>query len=76
MQPRGIELEAVPLGVEKHRSEHFASRATQVAAFGPPVQAAVRHLERFVLGGGKRIRPTYGWAGFVGGGGLAGSAGR
>lgn len=73
MQPRGIELEAVPLGVEKHLSEHFASRATQVAAFGPPVQAAVRHLERFVLGGGKRIRPTYGWAGFVGGGGLAGS---
>ena len=41
-----------------------------MAAIGGPVTEAVAHLESFVLGGGKRIRPLYAWAGFVGGGGL------
>ncbi len=41
-----------------------------MAEIGDPVDEVVTHLRTFVLGGGKRIRPVYGWAGFVGAGGL------
>lgn len=66
----GSQLGEVPAGVEKQLGEFFAQRAPKIRELGAPVEQAVTHLERFVLGGGKRIRPLYGWAGYVGGGGL------
>ncbi|MGV3072040.1 polyprenyl synthetase family protein [Corynebacterium phoceense] len=48
----------------------LASRHSDIAAIGQPVVDAVSYLESFVLDGGKRIRPLYAWAGFVGAGGL------
>ncbi|MCQ9344354.1 polyprenyl synthetase family protein [Corynebacterium phoceense] len=48
----------------------LASRRSDIAVIGQPVVDAVSFLESFVLDGGKRIRPLYAWAGFVGAGGL------
>lgn len=65
-------LATVPQQVEQHLAAFFDTREAAVAKIGEPVAQAVRHLRNFVLGGGKRVRPTYGWAGFVGAGGLDG----
>lgn len=70
MQDRAIDLTEIPAAVQEKLRAFFDERAAEVQAIGQPVVDAVGHLERFVLGGGKRIRPMYGWAGFVGGGGL------
>lgn len=67
---RSTPLEHIPAAVEAQLREFFASQRDAVGRIGEPVSNAVAHLERFVLGGGKRIRPLYGWAGFVGGGGV------
>lgn len=63
-------LGGVPEAVEKHLAAFFAQRREAVEVIGQPVADAVTFLEQFVLGGGKRVRPRFGWAGFVGGGGL------
>ncbi len=68
-----LTLDAVPDAVHSVLQEFFAARRDSVAAIGEPVTEAVGHLESFVLGGGKRIRPVYAWAGFVGAGGLTGA---
>ena len=68
-----LALDAVPDAVHAVLQEFFAQRRDSVAAIGGPVTEAVSHLESFVLGGGKRIRPVYAWAGFIGAGGLAGA---
>ncbi|MCP1386729.1 polyprenyl synthetase family protein [Corynebacterium sp. TA-R-1] len=60
----------MPAAVATHLEAFFADRAVAISALGAPVEEAVGHLRHFVLGGGKRIRPLYGWAGFVGGGGV------
>lgn len=65
------DLDAVPGVVEKHLAQFFDERGPAISAIGEPVAEAVAHLRAFVLGGGKRVRPRYGWAGFVGAGGLA-----
>ena len=63
-------LDEVPQQVEHHLAAFFAERADAVAAIGEPVSNAAHHLRDFVLNGGKRVRPTYGWMGFAGAGGL------
>lgn len=63
-------LDQVPGVVEQHLAAFFNEREQAVREIGQPVADAVAHLRNFVLGGGKRVRPTYGWAGFVGGGGI------
>jgi geranylgeranyl diphosphate synthase type I len=65
-----LTLDQVPDAVREELTRFIDDRRRQVAAIGGPVTEAVAHLESFVLGGGKRIRPLYAWAGFVGGGGL------
>ena len=50
-------------------AEYFDSRQAQVAEIGPDFAAAVEVLREFVLGGGKRIRPTFAWWGWRGAGG-------
>ena len=70
---KNLGLEDVPAQVEQHLAAFFDERAKAVETIGEPVAHAVGHLRRFVLGGGKRVRPTYGWAGFVGAGGLHGT---
>lgn len=52
---------------------YFDARAEEVARIGEPVNLAVQHLRDFVLNGGKRVRPTYAWAGFLGAKGLDGA---
>lgn len=63
-------LDQIPDAARAELARFIEERRSQVAAIGGPVTEAVSHLESFVLGGGKRIRPLYAWAGFVGGGGL------
>ncbi|WKD58983.1 polyprenyl synthetase family protein [Corynebacterium caspium] len=53
-------------------AQYLDTRLAEISPIGKPVEAAVSYLQNFILGGGKRIRPLYGWAGFVGAGGLAG----
>lgn len=67
---RTLTLDQIPDAARDELSRFFAARRPQVAAIGGPVADAVAHLEKFVLGGGKRIRPLYVWAGFAGGGGF------
>ncbi|WJY68412.1 polyprenyl synthetase family protein [Corynebacterium auris] len=70
----GLPLADVPGAVERELRAFFERRLAEVDAIGAPVVTAALHLSDFVLSGGKRIRPLYGWAGFVGGGGLERSA--
>src|SRR5699024_5590840 len=62
----------IPKRVRAELSTFLQSREPQLAQIGKPVTEAVSHLERFVLDGGKRIRPLYAWAGFVAADGLLG----
>lgn len=63
-------FESIPDDVRGALDAFLASRRSDIAAIGQPVVDAVSYLESFVLDGGKRIRPLYAWAGFVGAGGL------
>ena len=67
-----LSLDQVPEAARRVLAEFIDSRRSQVAEIGPAVTTAVSYLEDFVLGGGKRVRPLYGWAGFLGAGGLEG----
>ncbi|WP_425321638.1 polyprenyl synthetase family protein [Corynebacterium lizhenjunii] len=60
----------LPSAVRSQLELFMQARRADIAAIGAPVSDAVGYLESFVLGGGKRIRPLYAWAGFLGGGGL------
>lgn len=55
----------VPNAVEKELRDFFGANAASISEIGAPVAEAVQHLRDFVLGGGKRIRPTYGWVGYA-----------
>lgn len=70
---KDLGLKDVPQQVEHNLAEFFTGREAAVETIGGPVAHAVSHLRNFVLNGGKRVRPTYGWAGFVGAGGLDGA---
>lgn len=67
-----LSIDDIPDAARIVLAEFIDSRREQIATIGAPVTVAMQHLEDFVLGGGKRIRPLYGWAGFVGADGLAG----
>lgn len=68
-----IEIGAVPAAQEiPHRvaeslERFFRSQDPIISTIGEPVARAVGMLERYVLDGGKRIRPLYAWAGFLAG---------
>lgn len=68
--PTTLSFDDVPLGVNEQLTEFFNAQTRTIEDIGGPVVAAVDYLRDFVLGGGKRIRPVFGWAGFVGAGGL------
>jgi len=55
--------------VERELERYLAARRGEAAAIGPVFGEAVDALARFVLGGGKRIRPTFAWWGWRGAGG-------
>lgn len=63
-------LADVPLAVERELAAFFEANSPSIAEIGEPVAMSIQHLREFVLGGGKRIRPTYGWVGFTGARGL------
>lgn len=65
----------VPAAVEHALEAFLDERLTQVAEIGPQVTRSARHLREFVLGGGKRIRPLYAWAGFTGTAGVGSDSG-
>ncbi|MEV0492099.1 polyprenyl synthetase family protein [Streptomyces atratus] len=47
----------------------FAERRAEAGALGQDFAATVAELESYVLRGGKRIRPTFAWLGWIGAGG-------
>lgn len=49
--------------------DFFAERRVEADALGQDFAAVVAELELFVLRGGKRIRPTFAWLGWIGAGG-------
>ncbi|MDK8625383.1 polyprenyl synthetase family protein [Corynebacterium appendicis] len=55
----------IPAAVERELEVFFQENAAKINQIGAPVAEAVGHLRDFVLGGGKRIRPTYGWVGYA-----------
>jgi geranylgeranyl diphosphate synthase type I len=55
--------------VEQALEEYLLRRREDAAAIGPVFAEAVDSLVRFVLSGGKRIRPTFAWWGWRGAGG-------
>lgn len=67
-----LSLDQIPEAARQVLAEFIDSRRSQVAEIGPAVTTAMSYLEDFVLGGGKRVRPLFAWAGFVGAGGLDG----
>ena len=68
-----LPIAEIPKHVRAELSSFLKAREPQLAQIGKPVTEAIEHLERFVLDGGKRIRPLYAWAGFVAADGLLGS---
>ncbi|MGD7003215.1 polyprenyl synthetase family protein [Corynebacterium halotolerans] len=68
--PRTLSIDQIPDAAREMLAAYFTSRQPEIDRIGSPVASAVTHLQDFVLGGGKRVRPLYAWAGFVGAGGL------
>jgi len=60
---------ALPQNVEEALTTYLASRRASGEAMDPSFASAVDALSDFVLGGGKRIRPTYAWWGWRAAGG-------
>ncbi|WP_370513879.1 polyprenyl synthetase family protein [Corynebacterium sp. zg331] len=67
---RSLTPRDIPAVAHEILTGYLDSRLTEVKAIGAPVAEAAASLRDFVLGGGKRIRPLYGWAGFLGAHGL------
>lgn len=59
--------EEIPHLVAESLERFFRNQDSTIAAIGEPVSRTVGMLEQYVLGGGKRIRPLYAWAGFLAG---------
>lgn len=60
---------ALPDRLEEALAGFLDERRSTAAAIDPAFGAAVDELRAFVLGGGKRIRPTFAWWGWRGAGG-------
>lgn len=65
-----LPLTDIPAAVEREIRAFFDANSKALSKIGPPVADSIAQLRTFVLSGGKRIRPTYGWVGFVGAKGL------
>src|SRR5699024_7981951 len=61
--------EDVPGHVERRLAEFLAEAAAPVRERAPTFEANLDTLRDFVLGGGKRIRPTFAWWAWRGAGG-------
>ncbi|WP_184484901.1 polyprenyl synthetase family protein [Saccharopolyspora gloriosae] len=61
----------LPGQVQRTLTEHLESRLAECAELDGGFATAVQELSRFVLGGGKRIRPTFAWWGWRAAGGDA-----
>ncbi|AIT61473.1 polyprenyl synthetase family protein [Corynebacterium doosanense] len=73
-RPDPATIDSIPDAARAQLAAYIEARRPEIDAIGAPVTTALEHLADFVLGGGKRIRPLYGWAGFVGAGGLENSS--
>jgi geranylgeranyl diphosphate synthase type I len=60
---------ALPVRLEEVLTAFLDDRRARAAAIDPAFGAAAGDLCEFVLGGGKRIRPTFAWWGWRGAGG-------
>ncbi len=60
--------EALPTEVARELGDFLAARRADAEAVDPSFAAAVDALVEFVLGGGKRLRPTFAWWGWRGAG--------
>jgi geranylgeranyl diphosphate synthase type I len=60
---------ALPVRLEEALAAFLDERCAAAAAIDPAFGAAAGELCEFVLGGGKRIRPTFAWWGWRGAGG-------
>ncbi len=79
--PLGWELSSplkdVPAAVDRALDAYFDHSAAEFSAIAPEFNDAMAVLRGFVMGGGKRVRPTFAWAGFragLEGGGADGSS--
>ena len=63
MNAHTVTLDEVPEAVQAVLVEFFAQQRNHLAGIQPE---AVDVLEQFVLGGGKRLRPLFAWAGYTG----------
>ncbi|UWH03780.1 polyprenyl synthetase family protein [Corynebacterium silvaticum] len=70
---RSLTFSEIEPAVGQKLREFFQGRSHKISVIGEPVSRVVTYLEDFVLGGGKRIRPSYAWAGFLAGNGLEGA---
>lgn len=61
----------LPGQVRSSLAEYLRARSAETAELDPAVDSAARELAEFVLGGGKRIRPTFAWWGWRAAGGSA-----
>ncbi|MFR9729205.1 polyprenyl synthetase family protein [Saccharopolyspora sp. MS10] len=61
----------LPGRVQRILADHLETRLDECVALDAGFGEAVRELSRFVLGGGKRIRPTCAWWGWRAAGGAA-----
>ena len=71
--PQIPSLDDIPVAVREELALFLDSQRDAIASIGSPVTNAISYLESFVLDGGKRIRPLYAWAGFIGAHGLEGT---
>lgn len=60
-----IAVADVPGAVERELGDFLGTNVASISVIGGPVAEAAGHVRDFVLGGGKRIRPTYGWVGYA-----------
>ncbi|KES08618.1 geranylgeranyl pyrophosphate synthase [Streptomyces toyocaensis] len=58
-----------PAAIDAAISDFFAERRAEAASLGEDFAATVKELENYVLRGGKRVRPTFAWLGWIGAGG-------
>ncbi len=60
----------LPGHVQQTLADYLEIRVRECADLDPEFAAAVREMSGFVLGGGKRIRPTFAWWGWRASGGI------
>lgn len=57
-------LKDVPAAVDSALNAYFDHSAAEFSAIAPEFNDVMAVLRGFVMGGGKRVRPTFAWAGF------------